>query len=153
MVFRIHINNTEGRGQFQRLANTGDGQVETGFHMLVHHLGEVHAVDIVCSGYEHNIGPFIIDDVHGLVNGIRTSGEPPLAAPLLGGNRGHIIAQEVGHTPGSRNMAVQRMRLVLGKHDDLEISRIHDVTQRKVNQPVNAPERNRGFRSIFSERH
>ena len=44
------------------------------------------------------------------------------------------------------------MALVLGEHHDLEVARVREIGERKVDDAVRATERNRGFRSVICER-
>jgi hypothetical protein len=50
-------------------------------------------------------------------------------------------------------MHIQRMALVLGQHDDAPLATVHEVGQRKINQPVMASERDGRLGPIAGERH
>jgi hypothetical protein len=83
----------------------------------------------------------VIDEVVALMDGIGGTGEPPRTEPLLRRHRGHVVAQQGGRAPGLGDMPVQRMGLVLGQHDDLQVARVDEVGQREVDQAVDPAER------------
>ena len=62
--------------------------------MLLHHLLEVHTVDVVGADDHHNIWLHIFDDVDGLIDGVGRAEIPVLAETLLGRNRGDIVAEQ-----------------------------------------------------------
>lgn len=96
---------------------------------------------------------FVADQVEALQDGVGRAAEPALAEPLLRGNRGDIGVQQPREAPGLRDVAVQRVRLVLRQHDDLGQARIDQVGQCEVDQPVLAAERHRGLGPVGREGH
>ena len=102
--------------------------------MLLHHLLEIHAIDMVGADNHHDVGLHVLNDVDGLVDGVGRAEIPMLAETLLRRHRGDVVAQQRRETPYSGDMAVKRMGLVLGKHDRLHVAGIHQIPQRKINR-------------------
>ena len=65
-VLRINLDHAELVGLADRLANTRHRELRAGFDMLLHHLLEIHAVDVVGADDHHNIRLHVLDDVDGL---------------------------------------------------------------------------------------
>ena len=121
--------------------------------MGVHHLGKIHAVDIVRTDDDDVIGLLVIHDVQGLVDRIGAAEVPVRPAALLGGHWRDEIAQERGGVPGLRDVAVQGVGLVLGEDDDLEIPGVHNIRQSEINEPVVTTEGDCGLGTIIGEGH
>ena len=149
----VDVDYAECGRQFERLADSRDRQLGAGFDVLVDHLREVHAVDVVRPGDEDDVGPLVVEDVERLVDGVGRPEVPVVAAPLLRGHGGDVVLEQIGHAPVARDVPVEGMGLVLGQDDDLQVSRIDDVAQRKVDESVNAAERHGGLGPILSEGH
>ncbi len=152
-VTLVNVDDAELRSKFQRLANAGDRQVTPGGNVLLDHLREVHAVDVVRTRHQNDVRTFVVQHVEGLVDGVRGPEVPVLAASLLGGNGSHVVAEQVGHLPGLGDVAIKGVRLVLGQHDDLQISGIDDIAQRVIDEAVDATKWNGRLCAIFGERH
>ena len=136
-----------------RLADAGHRELGAGLDMLLHHLAEVHAVHVVGADDDHDIRLDVLDDVDGLVDRVRGAEVPVLAQTLLRRDRGHVVAQQRREAPRQRDMAVQRVRLVLGEHDDLLVPGVDEVAQREVDQTEYATERHRRLGAIPGQRH
>ena len=121
--------------------------------MLLDHLAEVHAVDVVGADDDHDVGLHVLDDVDRLVDRVGGAEVPVLAEALLRGDRGDVVAQQRGEAPHLRDVAVQRVGLVLGQHDDVAVIGIHQITQREIDQAEYSAERDGGLRSIAGQRH
>ena len=121
-VLRINLDHAELVGLADRLANTRHRELRAGFDMLLHHLLEIHAVDVVGADDHHNIRLHVLDDVDGLVDGVGRAEIPVLAKSLLSRNRGDVVAEQRRKTPHRGNMTVKRMGLVLGEHHGLHIA-------------------------------
>ena len=72
-MFRINLDHAKLVGLANRLANTRHRELRTGFDVLLHHLLEVHTVDVVGTDDHHNIRLHVFDDVDGLID---ASAEP-----------------------------------------------------------------------------
>ena len=143
VVGRVDLDDAELVSQLDRLANGGDRHAGTTGDMLGDHVAEVHPVYVVGPGHHDDVWLGVVHQVQALVDRIRAALEPALVDPLLGRHRRHIVADHRRHPPRGADVAVQAVRLVLGEHHDLQISRVHDVAERKVDQPVDAAERHR----------
>ena len=97
---------------------------------------------------DHDVGLHVLDDVDGLVDGVGRAEIPMLAETLLRGHRGDVRAKQRGETPDLGDVAVKRVRLVLGEHHDLTVPGVHQVAQREINQTIHTTEGNGGLRAI-----
>ena len=120
--------------------------------MLLHHLLRVHAVHVIGTEHDDVLGVFVVHKVEGLQDGIGGAGEPPLAEALLSRDRGDILPGQAGELPRLRDVAVQRVALVLGEHADLVVSGVHQVGQYKVDEAVVAAEGNRWLGAVSGKR-
>ena len=110
--------------------------------VLADHLGWVHPVHMIGRGDHHQVRLVAIDQVQRLVDRIRRAGLPVRAPPLLRRHRHHVVIQQAAQPPGSGQMPVQAEALVLGQHADPAETRIDQVGQREIHQPVHPAERN-----------
>ena len=144
----IDLNHTELVRFLDGLADTGHGELSTGLDVLLNHLFEVHAVDVVGTHNHHDVRLDILDDVDGLVDGVGGAEIPMLAETLLRGHRGDVRTKQRGETPDLGDVAVKRVRLVLGEHHDLTVPGVHQIAQREIDQTIHTPEGNGGLRAI-----
>ena len=147
-VVRVDFDHAELVRFLDGLADTGHRELGTGLDVLLHHLLEVHAVHVIGAHDHHDVRLDILDDVDGLVDGIGGAEIPMLTETLLSGHRRDVGAKQRRETPDLGDMAVKRMRLVLGEHHDLTVSGINQIAQREVDQTIYAAERNGGLRAI-----
>ena len=70
-VLGIHLDHTELAGLLDRLANAGHSELGARFDVLVHHLLEVQAIDVISPDNHHDVRLDIFDDVDRLVHGVR----------------------------------------------------------------------------------
>ena len=116
--------------------------------VLVDHLARVHAVDVVGAEHDHVVGPLVVEQVEVLVDRVGRAGEPARAAAHLRGHRRDVVAEQRRQPPGGRDVAVERVALVLREHDDPAVARVDEVRQREVDQPVVAAERHGGLGAV-----
>jgi hypothetical protein len=110
-------------------------------------------VDVVGAEDDDVLRPLVVDQVEVLQDGVRRPEEPPLAQPLLRRYGRDVVAQQVRQPPGLGDVAVEAVRLVLRQHRDAQVSRVHQVGQGEVDEPVNRTERHRRLGSVRGERH
>jgi hypothetical protein len=84
----------------QGLPDGGNRRFGAAVDVLLHHLGEVHAVDVVCADNHHDVRVGVVDQVQGLVDGVGAAQEPALAHALLCGDGSDIVPELGGHPPG-----------------------------------------------------
>ena len=149
----LDVDDAELVGHRDRLPDRRDRARGAGLDVLVDHLGEVHPVDVVGADDHHDVGLLVADEVERLVDRVGRPEVPVLADALLGRHGGDVVAQQVRHPPGLGDVAVQAVRLVLRQHDHLEVAGVHDVGQREVDEPVDAGEGHRRFRTVRGQRH
>ena len=150
---RVDVDDAELVGHRDRLPDRGDGAAGPRLDVGVDHLREVHPVDVVGTDHDHDVGLLVGEQVERLEDRVRAAEVPPLAHPLLGRHRRDVVAEQRRHPPGGGDVPVEAVRLVLGEHDDLEVAGVHHVGQREVDQPVDAPERDRGLGPVGGQRH
>ena len=153
LVLRFDVDDAELVGLGARLANRGHGDARTGLDVLLDHLREVHPVDVVSADHHDDVGLLVVDQVQALVDGVRTPGEPVLAQALLRGDGSHVVSQQCRHPPRLGDVGIEAVGLVLGQHDDPQVSGVHDVGQREVDQAVDPAERYRRLRTVGGQRH
>jgi hypothetical protein len=150
---RVGGDDAELVGEAARLAHRGDRRAQAGLDVLRHHLPWVHPVDVVGAEDDDVLGLLVVDQVEVLEDGVGRPGEPVRATALLGGHRGHVVAEHRGHPPGPGDVPVEAVILVLGQHDDLEIAAVDEVREDEVDEAVDPPERDGRLRPVPGERH
>lgn len=106
-VVPVHLDHSELVGEFDRLADGGDGDAGAGLDMLLNHLGEVHPVHVIGADDDHVVGAFVLHRVEALIDGVRAALVPLFATSLLGRDGGDVVAQQGRHTPGPGDVAVE----------------------------------------------
>ena len=118
----------------------------------LHHLLGVHPVHVVGAEHDDVVGVLVVDQVQRLVDRVGRAGVPARAEPLLRGHRGDVFAGQAGQPPVLRDVAVQRMRFVLGQNADPQVSGVDQIGQHEVDQPVGAAEGNCRLCSVRRQR-
>ena len=149
----LAVDDTQGGGELDRLTDTGDRGRQARLDVVVDHLREVHAVDVVRTDDDDVLGRLVVDDVERLVDRVRAAQVPVRPATLLSRNRRNEVAEQGRSVPSLRHVAVKRVRLVLGQHDDLEVSGVHDIRQSEIDQTEMTSKRNGRLRAIRRQRH
>ena len=134
------LDDAELVGLGQRGAQRRDGHGGPALDVLVDHLARVHAVDVVGAEYGHDVGALVVEQVEVLVDRVGRAREPARPAAHLRRHRRDVVAQQRRQPPGGRDVAVQRVALVLREHHDLAVAGVDQVRQREVDEPVVAPE-------------
>ena len=111
--------------------------------VLVDHLREVHAIDVVGADHDDDVGLLVAQQVERLEDRVGAAQVPVLADPLLRRDRGDVVAEHRRHPPGLADVPVEAVGLVLRQHHDLQVAAVDDVGQREVDQAVDAGERDR----------
>ena len=114
-------------------------------------LRRVHPVHVVGPEHGHQVGPLAADQVQRLVDRVGRSGLPVRPEPLLGRHRRHVVVEQAVQLPGGGDVPVEAVALVLGEHADLPDAGVDQVGQREVHQPVQAAERDGGFRPVLGQ--
>ena len=149
----VDLDDTELVGQVDRLTDRRDGERRARLDVLLDHLREVHAVDVVGTDDDDDLGLLVIDQVEALEDRVCAAEIPVLVHALLGGHRGDVVAEDRRHAPGLGDVLVQAVGLVLRQHDDLEVAGVDDIGQGEVDESIDAAERHCGFGSVSRERH
>lgn len=69
----VDLDDAELVGQADRLADRSDGEPGPGLDVLLDHLGEVHAVDVVGTDDDDDLGPFVVKQVEALEDRVRAA--------------------------------------------------------------------------------
>ena len=121
--------------------------------VLLDHLARVHAVDVVGAEHDDVVGPLVAEQVEVLVDRVGRAGEPVRPAAHLRRHRRDVVAEQRRQPPGQRDVAVERVALVLREHDDPAEAGVDEVRQREVDQPVVAAERHGRLGAVERQRH
>jgi hypothetical protein len=148
----VHLDDPELVGERDRLADRRDRDSSARLDVLVDHLAEVHAVDVVGADDHDDLGPLVVDEVEALEDRVGAAEVPVLVDPLLGRDGRDVVAQESGHPPGLGHVRVEAVRLVLREDDDLEVAGVDDVAQGEVDEAVDARERDGRFGPVGGQR-
>ena len=106
-ILRLHLDDSELVGEGDRLPDGGHGETQTGRDVRIHHLAEVHAVDVVGADDHDDVGLLVAHQVEALEDGVGGAAEPALSQALLGGHGGHVGIQQARQPPGLRHVAVE----------------------------------------------
>ena len=132
--------------------DAGHGHSRSGLDVLVHHLARVHAVDVVGTEHADVVGALVVEQIEVLVDRVGRAGEPVRAVAHLRRHSGDVVSEQRRETPRRRDVPVERVALVLGQHDDLQVPGVDEVREREVDQAVVAPERHGRLRAIGGQR-
>ena len=70
------VDDAECRSQLDRLTDAGDRGGQARIDVVLDHLREVHAVDVVRTDDDDVLGRLVVDDVQRLVDGVRAAQVP-----------------------------------------------------------------------------
>ena len=135
-----------------RHPDPGDRDPRAARDVGLDHLGRVHPVDVVRTEDGDVVRALVEDQVLALEDRVRAAGVPAAAEPLLGRHGGDVLPEHAGQAPGLGDVAVQRVRLVLGEHADAVQPGVDHVGQHEVDQAVVAAERHRRLRAVRRQR-
>ena len=121
--------------------------------MRVHHVLDVHPVDVVGAEDDDVVGVLVVDQVHRLEDGIGAALVPLLACPLLCGHGRHVAPEQVRHAPGQRDVPVQRVRLVLSQDADLGEVGVGEVGQHEIDESIGAAKWHCWLGPVSRQRH
>ena len=89
----LAVDDAERGSQLDRLTDAGDRGGQTRIDVVLDHLREVHAVDVVGADDNDVFRCLVINDVEGLVDSIRATQVPVRSATLLGRHGGNEVAE------------------------------------------------------------
>ena len=135
-----------------RHPDSGDRDPRAARDVCLDHLGRVHPVDVVRTEDRDVVRSLVEDQVLTLEERVRAAGVPAAAEPLLGRHGRDVLPEHAGQAPGLGDVAVQRVRLVLGEHTDAVQPAVHHVRQYEVDQAVVAAERHRRLGTVRRQR-
>jgi hypothetical protein len=148
----VGVDAAERAGLGPRHPDTCHGGPSAALDVEGEHLLRIHPVDVVRTENDDVIGVLVVDQVQRLIDRVGGAGVPARAEPLLSGHRRDVLAGKPRQPPVLRNVAVQRMRFVLGQHADSQVSGVHQIRQHKIDQPVGAAEGNGRFGTVGRQR-
>ena len=148
----VGVDAAERAGLRPRHPDARDRRARAALDVELDHLLGVHPVHVVGAEHDDVVGILVVDQVQRLIDRVGGAGVPARAEPLLRRHRGDVLAGKPGQPPVLRDVAIQRMRLVLGQHADSQISGVDQIGQHEVDQPVGAAEGNRRFGAVRRQR-
>ena len=114
----------------------------------------IHLVDVVAGQQDDRVRVGVLDDVHVAQHGVGGAAIPLGHAPAgdvrLEQLHAAVVAVEVPG-PAQPDVVVERAGVVLGQDDDVIDVGVHAVGQREVDDPVLAPERDRGLGPLLRQ--
>ena len=147
------LDHAELPGVLARHPDARDRDAGPGLDVGLHHLGGVHAIDVVGAEHDDVVRPGVVDQVHRLVDRVGAAEVPVGPAALLRRHRGDVVAEQAAQPPGQRDVPVQRVRLVLRQHGALEVPGVDQVGQGEVDEAVGPAERDRWLGAVLGEGH
>jgi hypothetical protein len=120
--------------------------------VVLEHLRHVHAEHVVRAEDEDLVRLLVGDEVEVLVDRVGASLVPVEPGPHLGRHHVHELSQEAAQPPGTREVVVQRVGLVLGEHLHLQHTRVGEVRQNEVDDPEATAEGDRRLGALAGER-
>jgi len=133
--------------------HAGDGHIGPGPAVAGHHLGEIHAIELIARENQDvvDLGLFQVPEV--LPDGVGRSLIPVgVFQRLLGGQDFDESLAELIEGVSAADVAVQAGRIELGQHVNPVDAAVDAIRQRNVDQPVFARERDGWLGAIFSKR-
>jgi hypothetical protein len=115
------------------------------------HLRDVHLVDVVGAEDEDLVGVLVGDQVQVLKDRVDRALVPITTRAHLRGHRLAEVTEEGRHAPRARDVIVERVRLVLRQHLELEDARVDEVREAEVDDAIAATERDGGLRALSGE--
>ena len=121
--------------------------------VVLDHLADVHEVDVIRAKDRHHFGLRKFDQVDVLVNGVGGALIPLRTLAHLSGHRqDELTGEQVRKLPGVAHVLQQGLTLELGQDVDRVDSRVHEIAQHEVDNPILAPEWHGGLASLLGER-
>ena len=128
----------------------GHGYVRAVFLMIVDHLADIHAIDMVGAENRNQLGIVPLDQKQILVTRVGGALVPIGAeAHLRRHRRDKVIAEEVGGAPAAIEMFEQGLRSELGENIKRQDTGVDEIRQDEIDDSIPAAERNRGFGAMF----
>ena len=135
----------------ERDRERGDREVVAALLVEREHGIHVHQVDVVAAENADVRRLLVEDQVEILVDGVRRAAEPVRPAAHLGRDRIDELPDVERESPGADDVLDERVRLELGEDLDLRETRVHEVVQDEVDDPVAAAERHGRLRAVARE--
>ena len=117
------------------------------------HLHRIHAVDVISTEDDHDLGILVVDEVQALEDRICAARVPAGPEPLLRRDRSHVVAEQNRHAPGLGDVAVEGVRLVLREHAHPSQAGVDEVRQHEVDEAIRAAEWDGRLCAICGEGH
>src|SRR5271170_150995 len=148
----IGFDDAETAGSFlRRNFESGDGNVRTGFDVLLEHLLIIHLVDVVAGKNEDEIGLLGADGIDVLIDGVGGALIPVLGDAHLRSEHFDEIAVAHQRGPSLAHVTIEAERFVLGEDEDAAQIAIQAIGKGDVNDAVDAAEGDGGLGAIASE--
>ena len=133
--------------------NGGDGDVRPGLDVLVDHLAEIHAIQLVAA-QDDEIIKIVVQKVHQIFpHRVRRAFIPRrVGERLLRREDFHKAARELVEFVRARNVPVQRRGIELRQNVNAPEAGVDAVGDRDVHEAVFSGERHGGFGAVFGQR-
>ncbi len=134
--------------------NSRDGGLRATLDMELHHLANVHAIDMIRAEDGHHVRLGLFDEVHVLIDGVRGAAIPVLIlrSHLSGNGNDEVVPKQAGRFPALAEVLQQGLALELNQHVDGIDAGVDQVAQDKVDDAVAATKGDGGFGALLGER-
>ena len=142
----VHLDDAVVRGLLDGHPGGHDGEVGVAIQVRGYDVGEVEPVDVVGAEHQEHVRRELTDELSGLENGVRVALVPSLlivkVAALLGGEETQptMRAVQVPRPPAGHHVD-DGLHLILRGHPHVVDRRVAQIAQRKVDEAVDAGER------------
>ena len=123
-------------------------------HVVFDHAGDVHAVDVISAEDGHHVGIGLLHQIDVLINGVGRALIPGLILGTHLGGHGddELSLQQAAELPAFAEVLQQGLAAELGQHIDGIDSRVDEVAQHEVDNPVLAAKRYGRFGPFVGQR-
>jgi hypothetical protein len=139
---------------FARRGNCRHGNFGLLGDVVLDHAGDIHAVDMIAAEDRHHFRVRLFHQVDVLVDGVGRSLVPRLVgrAHLRRHGNHELALQQTPGLPSFGQVLQQRLAAELSQHINRVDSRVEEITQHEIDDPVFTAERHGRFGPFLSER-
>jgi hypothetical protein len=148
----IDFDNAELGGLFDLDRERGDGDIGGFFLMLVDHLPDIHAIDVIRAenGDQFGIVPF--EQIQILIHAVGGALVPIFSRAHLRRHRNDkMFAKKIGRAPPTVQVFQQGLRFELGHDINRQDAGVDEIRQHKIDDPVSPAKRNGGLGAVLRQ--
>ena len=132
---------------------SGHGHRRLALEMELDHLLHVHPVDMVGAEDRDQVRAVVVEQVEVLKDGVGGTLVPALAHPHLGRDGSdELVVQDPSELPSVLEMLDKRLRAPLNQHVNRVNSRVYEIGQDEIDNPVLAAKGHRRLGAVAGQR-